>query len=196
MLSLPSEVIDRLNSGRFSIRRMIRFDLDAGSEGIWNDTYTVLDEDEVNYAPLAGNMEFDPVPASSALAADFLRVRVSGLSPAVHDFIDGTAWHQRPATYFVAFLDEAGEIIHMIPRFSGFVDTAPVQDQADGTCVLTINIESNNRQLSRSSDCVRSDSDQRKRSATDGFYKYTGTANTDVQINWGRKGPQYPVARR
>lgn len=192
MLTLPSEVITLLNAGRISLRWLVRFDLDEGSQGLWNGTYPV-EVDSVTYAPTAGNMVLDALDASSALDADQLKITVSGLQSAVTSILDGVAWHQRPVTVYLAFLSDAGAIIHSVARFSGFLDSIAIQDSKDGLATIEALIESNNRELNRSSGRVRSDADQRGVSSGDGFFKYATAANTDTQIAWGRKGPQYPV---
>jgi len=192
MLTLPSQVIDLLNSGRFSLRWLVRFDLDGGAEGLWNDTYAV-EVDSVTYNPTAGNMTLDALDVSSALDADQLRITLSGLQPSITSILGGVDWHQRPVTVYLAFLTDAGAILHYIPRFSGFLDSLVIQDSADGLATIEAMIESNNRELNRSSGRVRSDADQRSVSSGDGFFKYATAANTDVEIAWGRKGPQYPV---
>lgn len=192
MITLPTEVIDLLNSGRFALRWLVRFDLDGGSEGLWNDTYPITVE-SVTYAPTAGNMVLDALDASSSLDADQLRITLSGLQSSITSILGGVDWHQRPVTVYLAFMTDAGAVLHTIPRFSGFLDSIAIQDSEDGLATIEAVIESNNRELNRSSGRVRSDPDQRTVSATDGFFKYATAANTDVEIAWGRKGPQYPV---
>lgn len=192
MLTLPSEIATLLNAGRYSMRSMLRVDLDAGAEGLWTGTYAVT-LDEVVYAPTAGNMVIEPVEVSSGLDADQLKITISGLQTAVTSVLDGVAWHQRPATVYLAFLNDAETVVHAMPSFSGFLDVLTVQDAADANATIEAILESNNRELSRSYGRVRSDADQRSVSTGDGFFKYVTAANTDVEINWGRSGAQYPV---
>jgi hypothetical protein len=192
MLTLPSDVITLLIGGRFSLRWMLRVDLPGGPEGIWSGTHDVT-LDDVTYIKTAGNMQLDPISASSDLDADQLRVTLSGVLSSVNSLLDGVAWHQRPATVYLAFLAESGNILHAMPTFSGFLDTITIKDAAGDLSTIEAIIESNNRELSRSHARTRSDADQRSVSADDGFFKFTTAANTDVQIPWGRKGPQYPV---
>lgn len=194
MLSLPSDVIALLNSGRFSLRYLVRIDLASGSRGVWNGEYDLL-LSGVTYEGLSGNLAIEDIPGSIGLDADRALVRISGLAPEVHAMLDGIAWHQRPAVLSLAFLN-AGAVIHAIPRFSGFADRLTISDAADGTSEIAIEIESNNRGLYRSSQRSRGDNDQRRVSATDGFFKYATASAIDVQIPWGRKGEQYPVRPR
>lgn len=192
MLTLPSDVITLLNAGRFSLRYLLRVDLPTGAEGIWNGTHDV-EFDGVTYIKAGANLQLDPISGSSDLDADQLRVTLSGVLSAVNSLLDGVAWHQRAATVYMAFLTEAGTILHAMPTFSGFLDTLTIKDNVGGISTIEVVIESNNRELSRSYGRTRSDADQRSVDSDDGFFKYTTAANTDVQIAWGRKGPQYPV---
>lgn len=195
MLTLPSDVVTLINAGRFSLRWLLRIDLDGGPEGLWNDAYS-LTVDEVDYAPTAGNMQIEPVEMSSDLDADQIKVTLSGLQSAVTSVLDGIDWHQRPATLYLAFLKDDGSVLHTLPRFSGFLDAITIQDSANGLATIEAMIESNNRELSRSAGRTRSDADQRMIDGEDGFFKYATAANTDVEISWGRGGPQYPVRPR
>lgn len=192
MITLPGDVITLLNSGRFKIRYMLRAHLDDGVQGIWNGAYPLVIS-EVTYAPLAGNMVIPPIDSTTEMDAEVLEVRLSGLSPAVRDVLDGLGWHQRPAVLLLAFCNDAGSVTHAIPRFSGFMDSITITDAVDDTSEISLMIESNNRGLYRSSTRLASDADQRAVSANDGFFKYRAAANTDVQMYWGRKGEQYPV---
>jgi hypothetical protein len=192
MLSLPSDVITLLNSGRFALRYMVRIDLASGSRGVWNGDYDVTVSGVV-YEGLSGNLTIEEIPGSHELDADRALVRLTGLASEVHAMMDGNAWHQRPAVLSLAFLNDAGAVIHSIPRFSGFADRAPISDAADATSEIAMEIESNNRGLYRSSQRSRADNDQRRVSGSDGFFKYATASAIDVQIPWGRKGEQYPV---
>lgn len=191
MLSLPSEVTTLIDSGRFSIRYAVRFDLDGGAQGVWNDAYAITD-DGVTYAPLAGNMSVDVVPGSGTLNSDKVIVTVSGLDPTVAGYVAGTDWHQRPCVLFLCFLDTDGTVLHMMPRFSGFLDAAELSDRSGQAATLRLTLESNNRGLNRRQGRTRSDADQRQIGGSDdGFFKNTATAvTTSETIYWGRKGPQ------
>ena len=116
------------------------------------------------------------------------------LAPAVTTIIANEVWHQRPCTLFMAVMDGAGAAQHVMPMFSGFLDDIEISDSEGQATTVSLSIESNNRELSRSNGRTRSDSDQRRVSAGDGFFKHAANAATDSSIYWGRKGPQYPVS--
>lgn len=191
MLSIPGPILTLIDEGRFSLRWMIRFDLDTGPTGIWSDTYPITFE-SVTYAPLAGNLEFDAIPGAAGLSSDRVQITVTNLLPAVTTIFAEEQWAQRPCTLLLAIMDDAGNAQHVIPRFSGFLDEVEISDAADDLVRVTMTIESNNRELNRSSGRFRSDADQRRVLITDGFFKHVTTANSDTNIYWGRKGPQQP----
>jgi hypothetical protein len=193
MLSIPSEIQTLVESGRFAVRLMIRVDLDDGPQGIWNDLYRVT-VDDCTYVGIGGNLQTDAFSGSAALDVDNLDFQITGLSSEARSIIDNESWHQRPASVFIAFLDDAQAIQHTMVRYSGFLDSCQFTDQADGTSVLHVIIENSNRALDLSSGRVRSDADQRSvGGSTDGFAKYVAAANSNTEIYWGRKGPQSPV---
>lgn len=191
MRTIPGPIAALLESGRFSIRYMVLFDLVSGLTGVWNDTYS-LSYGGNTYAPLAGNMSISTLRASSDLDTDRVTVTITNLQNAASTIIANEVWHQRACTVFVAFLNDAGEVQHVEARFSGFLDHVEISDAANDLCTVTLSIESNSRELGRSNGDTRNDASQRRRSATDGFFKHTAYVAADASINWGRKGPQYP----
>lgn len=195
MLSVPTLIADLIDTGRFSVRWLIRFDLDEGAGGIWNDTFT-LTHAGVDYAPLAGNLVFDAIPGSVELAADRVVCTVSNLLPAVTTVIASEDWHQRPATLLMAIMDEAGNAQHVMEQFSGFCDGVELRSAADDTVTVEISIESNNRELNRSNGRTRSDADQRRVLVSDGFFKHAAAANADANITWGTRGTQQPPQKK
>lgn len=192
MLSIPSQILALIDEGRFSIRWMLRFDLDSGATGIWTDAYT-LSFEGVTYAGIAGNLDVSPIPGSTSLDSDRVAVTVSGLSTAVTTIIANETWHQRPAVLYCAFLDDAGAVQHAVARFAGFLDDLSISDASGDVCTVSMSIESNNRELNRSTGDTRSDASQRRRLSSDGFFKHAANAAVDSNIYWGRKGPQFPA---
>lgn len=194
MLSIPSEIQTLVESGRFSVRLMIRVDLDDGPQGLWNDLYNVTDGDCTFYG-IGGNLQTDAFSGSAALDVDNLDFQITGLAPEARAIIDNEQWHQRPASVFIAFLDDAGAVQHTMVRYSGFLDSCQFADQADGTAILHVIIENSNRALDLATGRTRSDADQRAvGGADDGFCKYVTAANAKAgDIYWGRKGPHSPV---
>lgn len=192
MKTYPTAVLDAMEAGRLLVRFMIRFDLDGGSAGLWNDTYP-LTHGGVVFDPLAGNLIADDIPGHSELSSESVKVSITNLLSAVTEVLANEDWHQRPCVLSVAFLNDDGTVLFVDPVFSGFLDDATLSDASDDLNTLGLVIESSNRELNRSSGATRNDAGQRKRSITDGFFKHAATANADTEIYWGRKGPQSPT---
>lgn len=195
MITLPTIVTDMLEAGRLSLRTLIRFELDSGPTGLWNDTFPVT-TGGCNYTGIGGNIEVGQIGGQEGLSSEGVEITISGLAPAARTVLDGIAWHQRPVVVYDGYLDDAGNVLHVEAAFSGFMDALVEQDAAGETFSLRLTVEGNNRELSRSNGRTRSDSDQRQINATDGFFKHAANATVDVEITWGRKGPQYPVKLR
>lgn len=178
-----------LTGGRINVRLLVRVDLATGAQGIWNDTYSVV-VGGVTYSPAA--IELGSITSRKGLSSQQVDVTVSSLSSAVATIMSGIAWHQRPVLISRAFLNDAGAVLETDPIFSGFLDAAPIEDADGETLRMSLIVESNNRELSRSAGRVRSDADQRLVSATDGFFKHTTATAVDSNIYWGRQGPSNP----
>lgn len=193
MQTLPSNIIDLLEAGRLSVRYMLRFELDDGAQGLWNDVYPVVHEG-VTFHPMGGNLQLDALPGSSDLSSDAVSVTISGLDPNVAGLIETKNWHQRAVIIYRALMSDAGTVLDARAAFAGFLDEVRVTDAAEAMAAVILSIESNNRELNRSSGRMRSDPDQRAHgNASDGFFKYATAAATDTDIYWGRKGPTSPV---
>lgn len=193
MLSLPSNVLALLEEGRLSVRYMLRFELDGGAEGLWNDSYSVIHEG-VTFLPMGGNLIVDAIPGNSDLSSDAVSVTISGLDPNVADILENETWHQRAVTVYRAFLDDNGMVLDARAVFSGFLDEVRLTDAEGDMVAAILSIESNNRELNRSTGRMRSDNDQRAHGgASDGFFKHATNAAIDTDIYWGRKGPSSPV---
>lgn len=189
MKSIPSGVLAGLESGRFSVRQMLKASLGSGDHGIWNDAYDVA-YGGVTYKPLAGNMQCDPIPGSGELKADQMRVTLTGLSTDALALMAGDDWHQRPCVVYDAYVDDASLILHVEPAFVGFIDQIEQTDQAGDVSTLVVMLESPSRELDRGSDRVYSDSDQRAHgSATDTFLAQMATSNANTDIYWGQAAP-------
>lgn len=189
MLSISETLANLLDEGRADVAWLVRFELDSGATGIWTGDYNVI-VSGVTFAGLAGSIEFDGIPSQVGLSSDRLSIKIGYLSSDITTIIAGEDWRQRPAYLIQAFVDDAGAVVETITRFAGFVDDADLVDAADDTRVLTIHLESNNRELSLSTDRVRSDADQRRVSSGDTFFQQAASSNANTQIYWGRKGSQ------
>lgn len=190
MITLPTNVLAGLEDGRFLVRDMLRAELASGTYGLWTDAYPVT-HSGLEYKPMAGNMEVDPVPGGSELRADQMRVTLAGLSTDSLAIVADGEWHQRPAQVLRAYVDDAGIIIHVETVFSGFIDQAPRSDAAGDVSTIVVTLEDTSRELDRSSGRTYSDADQRSHGGPgDGFLKHLVTSNANAtEIYWGQANP-------
>ena len=175
MLSIPSAVTTAVDSGRFSIRLSVRAEMPTGPAGLWNETWDAVISG-VTYKAMAGNIQIDPVTSSTDLAADKVRVILGGLDPNAAVTFSGADWHQRASVLSLVFLDDAGAILHVMPRFVGFIDSAQLIDKAGAPSTIEVGMEANNRELSRATGRTYSDADQRQVDPSDGLLRYIGVA--------------------
>lgn len=190
MKTLPSNVAAMLAEGRYSTRLLLLFDMPTGLSGVWTDTYP-LAYGGVTYAPVGDALQFGAIPGAVGLEADVLEITTTGTSQNLNALVAGD-WHQRPATLFRAFLDDAGNVIHVETKFAGFLDHVSLADVDGGRSEVALRIESNARELNRAVGRTRADSDQRTVDADDAFYSFVGAVAAERSIYWGRKGPQSP----
>lgn len=186
MKSYHSSVIDLIESGRFAVRQMLRVELVGGAEGIWNGAHDIVFE-SLTYHGVAGCMAVDPLPASTEMDADRVRVTISAIDPDALSVVRDADWHQRAATVYDAYLDEAGSVVHVEIAFTGALDSVTRADEENGSATLELSIESPNRELHRSTARVYSNSDQRMVGGpNDGFLRRLATDNAITDIHWGR----------
>ena len=192
MIVLPPAALAAIEDGRITVRLALRADLDDGPHGIWNDVWDMV-FGGCTFAAAGGNLTFDGISGSSTMSADKVTVSVSGLNQTINDIVSNRVWHQRPATIFIVWLDDSGQIMHVLPRFSGFLDAVAIADKAGGLATMALSIESNNRELSRQGTRTRSNADQRQvGGASDGFYAHVAAVAVNQNIYWGRAGPHSP----
>lgn len=192
MKVLPAAVTAKLETGCHAVRFALRFDLATGPEGIWTDTFEMV-HGGLTYYPVGSSLAFSATPGAVGLNADQLEVTTTGLSAKLNAVIAARNWHQRPATLYRVFLDDAGAVLHVEAEFSGFLDHVSVSDVGDGLSAVALRIESNSRELNRAIGRTRSDNDQRQHvDSADAFYSFVGAVAAQQEIYWGRKGPQNP----
>jgi len=191
MLTLPAQIQANLDAGADSSRLLVKFDLDGGAQGLWNEAYDAT-VDGTLYQGIGNNLAVEAFTGATALSVQTVTLSMSNLESDVTAIIDQQDWHQRGVTLFIGHLDDAGQVLATVPRFSGFLDEVTVIEKADGLSQVLAKIESTSRGFARTGTRTRADADQRSYgSSTDGFFKHTAQATTQP-IFWGRKGPQHP----
>ena len=170
---------------------MLFMDLPTGATGVWSGDFTLV-HGGVTFAPLAGAMSLSEIPGAAGLGVDQLEIMVSGFTSAINAILATNDWHQRPAVVSRAYLDAGGNVAHVDPLFSGFMDQAPVTSADGQTYAVTLTLESSSRELERVNGRTRSDADQRSVDSADAFYGYTAAVVATKEITWGRAGPKSP----
>lgn len=184
MRVLSNDALDALDSGRFRVRCLLYVDMPDNDFAIWDDLGSITVAG-ITYAGAPGRFTVAQTTSSSDLSTRGCDVVLSGLDTAAANDVESEAWHQRPILISRAVLAEsAPQIVHVLPVFAGFLDQLVRKEAGGGQSVLTFKCEASARELSRKGARTRSDADQRKRDATDGFFKHVvSTVNTP--ISWG-----------
>lgn len=195
MRVLSTPALDALASGRFARRHLVRFDIDSGAVGFWDDVYGVT-YDGLSYAGAAGRFTISPIASVGDQSIANVDVTFSGLDVDVANEVETADYHQRPMQVMIAILSTAdNSFIAVKSWFSGFVDQIVRRELADGPSELIVRCETISRELDRAGTRTRSDADQQAFFSGDKFFEHVAPS-IFRNIVWGRKGPQRPVARR
>lgn len=184
MRSLSTEAIAALDSGRFGVRCLLKVSHDSGPFCIWDDIGTVsLDGDTYLGAP--GRFRVSPVSSSSDLSARGVEVTLSAQDLPTAAMIESAGWHQRPILITRAiFAIDAPQIIHALPVFAGYLDQMIRRDTLNGASAMVFKCESASREIKLRGTRTRSDTDQRTRDTSDGFFRHCVNA-VQLSIDWG-----------
>lgn len=187
MRVLSSEALAALDSGRFTVRALLRVDI-PGTDPfcVWDGHGDIIVEGQT-YLGAPGRFTLEPSTSIKDLSVRNLDITFSGLDSTVTAIIDGQPWHQAPVLLQRAIIaTESPAVLHIVPEFSGALDQMFKREQPGGTYSLVFRCESASRDLTRNAGSrTRGDSDQRERDADDGFFRFAVSAVT-TKINWGR----------
>lgn len=165
--------------------------------GAWSDlgnvTVPVIDPSNgstVNrtYRGIGAILDISPVTLISGLTVQTVTITMNHIDDDVELALRGYDMTRAPVELHRGFIDPATMRLAdaAIPRFSGFVDEAPVSTPPEGgEGALTLTCASHTQDLTRYSTAKRSDADQRRRSASDGFYRHAATVG-GWKITWGQ----------
>lgn len=187
----PPELTAVLETGKYSKRNIVLFDMPSGFYGFWNHTYdTTIDGHTIKSLP--GEFQVSAIKSSMDMSIEKVTVTFGGLDPRVSMLIDEETYHRRPVRIFRAVIDPSTDkVVGITQWFSGVIDTVPTSEQVGGPTTLTVNIDSDDWELNRSGTRVRTNGDQRQIDSLDGSYAYT-TSAIAKPIWWGRAGPVNP----
>ena len=128
-------------------------------------------------------LSISPIQQTDEVVATGCTITLSGVDPAVVSLALQDARQGLPGRVWLAFLDEAGEVIAAREEFGGRLDVPSKQDDAD-TCIVSISYESRLIDLNRARSLRWTDKTQRLFFPNDpGFDMVTTTA--ERQLVWG-----------
>jgi hypothetical protein len=165
--------------------------------GVWSDlgsvTAPVLEPStgaQVNrvYRGMGALVEVSPVVLVSGLTVQTVSISLNHLDPEIISLLQAYDLRRAAVELHRGFLDPVSMrlVAPAVPRFSGFVDEAPLTTPAEGgEGIIELICASHTQDLTRSSSAKRSDADQRRRSATDGFFRHAATVG-QWTITWGQ----------
>lgn len=114
---------------------------------------------------------------------------LSGIEPDVLELLDASSVQGAPVTVWRLIFKGDGRTLlaaHVFTR--GRLDDLPVEEVIGGTATITAMVETAARGLGRRGGRMRTDTDQRLVSSTDGFFKHVSYAG-EKQLAWGGKKP-------
>lgn len=128
------------------------------------------------------------IPLAQGIAVQNVTLTLSQVNDYVNDYVRTYDLKQAQVQIFRGLFN-AGTlqmVAPAAPRFSGFIDSAPIttpKENEEGSVVFTCT--SNAQELNRANSATRCDASQRLRSSTDSFYQDVSVVK-DWQIFWGK----------
>ena len=165
--------------------------------GVWSDLGSVtapvlhpVTGQQVNrlYRGVGALIEVCPVALVSGLTVQTFTITINHLEPDVLLLMQNYDLRRAPVELHRGFLDPVSMRLAApaVPRVSGFVDEGPISTPAEGAAgSIELVCASHTQDLTRSSSAKRSDADQRRRSASDGFLRHAATVG-QWTITWGQ----------
>jgi hypothetical protein len=189
MISVSSEVLDLFDEGRIIIRGLIRFDFGTGTYGFINSDQP-LTYNSLLYKP-GGMIKVSDLAESPGLVASAFSISLAAspdddLTPDVLATIEAEDYRDRPVTVSDAYFHpDTGALIYVQKMMRGYIDTIDHIDTVESGYTIIANGESRSLDYTRKNGRKRSDQDQRRRSATDGFFLQAAMRGRE-EVLWGR----------
>lgn len=209
--ALSSENYTALQQRRLVARDFIwliakdRSDGSPVEDGAWSGTGTidaaVIDpktggSQTRTFYGAGGLISVSDVPLVQGITVQTIAVTFSQLNSQINDFVRTYELKQAEIQVFRGLFDPDTRqlVAPAVPRFSGFVDSAPILTPAEGgEAAITITCTSNTQELTRSNSDTCCDSSQRLRSATDNFFQDVAVVG-DWQFFWGKTSGVAPTS--
>lgn len=167
------------------------------SSGYWNDHGTVTADvvdgrtgvtESRSFYGVGMALSIGSIPLTADVTVRSVDITLPHIDTVVQGLVRTTDVRNAPMQLYRGYFDPVTRALVAAakPRFVGYVDTAPIftpKENDEGS--LTFTCVSTTRELTRTSNEVRSDESQQKRSAGDGFYKDTSVVG-DWQLFWGQ----------
>jgi hypothetical protein len=189
MRTINSTVESQLESGRFSIRKLIKLALGSGNYGlalsIQPITFTGL---EYKALGILGDSSIEF--SSGTSAQDFtlmLPQSVEGdASPEILRNFFYEDYRDRPVSIYDAYLNvDTGDLITAIEIRRGYIDRVRYTETEENGAVYELECFSRAIDYSRRNGRLANDVDQQRRSSGDRFFSHTAQTGRQ-QIYWGR----------
>lgn len=206
MKTLSTQVADALAAGTLVPRDFLWItarDRATGapvSHGMWSDRGTVSAPviEPVSgvtvtrsWEGAGGLIEVRNVTLSLSLTVNTVEIVLSQIDAQAEQIVRGLDPRRAPVELYRGFLDPLTQqlVAPAVARFRGFVDGAPITTPAEGgEGSITLTCAAYTQELTRASASKRSDADQRRRDASDAFFKDVTTVG-DWEIFWGIPEP-------
>jgi hypothetical protein len=197
MIEYDEAVLALLDQGRMNVRGLVRFELGTGTYGFINSVQPLI-YGGLTYQP-GGLIEVSDLSEDTNLTAQGFTITLAespddGLTPDVLKTIEMEDYRDRPVKLFDAqFHPDTGALITVQLLKRGYVDTIEHIVSKDRGYCLVANCESRALDYTRTNARFRTDLDQRRRNASDGFFLHSSTRGRE-QIYWGKQKPTSPSA--
>lgn len=156
---------------------------------VWSGHGTVP-LDGADYQGLGAAGMIQQTGAALGGTAQGLNLSLSGIDPKALQLLDAAEIKDAAVVIRrLIFASDGKSLLDYAVWDRGRVDTISSDETVGGTATITVAVESAARGLGRSGGRMRSDSDQRLISATDGYFKRTAFAGQKM-LYWGGKKPQ------
>lgn len=191
MIVLPDEVLDLLDSGRIAIRGLIRFDFGTGTYGFIKSNQQ-FEFNGLVYKP-GGAINVSDLTGATGMAAQNFTVTLAsspddGLTPEVLQTIENEDYRDRPVTIYDAYFHpDTGALLFVQAMARGYVDTIDHIDTQQAGYTIIANCESRAIDYTRMNGRKRSNADQQRRSAGDGFFLQASLRGSEIVL-WGQTG--------
>lgn len=201
--SLSSQNYAALQAGHLVARDFIwfvvrsRVDGSAVTVGYWSDLGSIS-ADIIN--PDTGGtttrtwlgastlISISDIPLTTGLTVQTIQITLAQAADSVNTLLRTYDCKQGRVEIYRGLFDPLTRVMvaPAVPRFVGFIDSAPVTTPKEGESGdVTLSCTSNTQEMVRANSDTRSDASQRVRSASDNFYQDTAVVGS-WQLFWGK----------